>query len=157
MGSEPSHRSDIAALRRMTFGAAILVVVQVALGIVVSLYVTVPKRHPGAHPHNYLSGSFHSVIWAIGHGASSLAIHAVLGLALVVMAASVAVRALRLRSGWVSITSALAALLIVGAGFNGGSYLDFGGQNISSLIMALLALGALSCYVIGLFLLGSDV
>jgi hypothetical protein len=59
----------------------------------------------------------------------------------------------RLHAGWVSFTSVLGAMLVIGAGFNGASFLDFGGQNLSSLIMALLALGALSCYMLGLFML----
>jgi len=41
----------------MTLAAAALVVIQVAIGIVVNLYVTVPAHHPGAHPANYFSGS----------------------------------------------------------------------------------------------------
>jgi hypothetical protein len=128
------------ALRRMTLAAAVLVVIQVAIGMVVNLYVTVPAQHPGAHPANYFSGSFHSVIWAIGSGAISLAVHGALGLALILFAIAVAVRAVRLRTGWVAVSSVLAVMLAVGAGFNGASFLDFGGKNISSLLMALLAL-----------------
>ena len=41
----------------------------------------------------------------------------------------------------------------IGAGFNGASFLDFGGQNISSLITALLALGALCCYLLAVYML----
>src|SRR5476649_763749 len=48
------------------------------IGMVVNLYVTIPPRHSGAHPSNYLIGSFHSVAWASAHGAGALAIHAAL-------------------------------------------------------------------------------
>ena len=137
----------------MTLGTGILVVVQTAVGMVVNLYVNVPKHHPGAHPADYFVGSFRSVIWAVAHGAGSLEVHAALGVALVVMATGVGVRAVRLHAGWVSFTSVLGAMLVIGAGFNGASFLDFGGQNLSWLIMALLALGALSCYMLGLFML----
>jgi hypothetical protein len=133
----------------------VLVVIQVAIGMVVNLYVTVPAQHPGAHPANYFSGSFRSVIWAIGSGAISLAVHGAFGLALILFAITVAVRAVRLRTGGVAVSSVLAALLAIGAGFNGASFLDFGGQNVSSLLMALLALGALSCYLLALYLLPS--
>jgi hypothetical protein len=61
----------------------------------------------------------------------------------------VAVRAVKLRSS--RVTSILGALLTIGAGFNGASFLDFN-HDISSLLMALLALGALSCYLVGLYL-----
>lgn len=144
------------ALRRMTLVAAVLVVIQVAIGMVVNLYVTVPAHHPGAHPANYFSGSFHSVIWAIGSGAISLAVHGAFGLTLILFAIAVAVRAVRLRTGWAAVSSVLAAMLVIGAGFNGASFLDFGGQNISSLLMALLALGALCCYLLALYLLSMD-
>ena len=52
-----------------------------------------------------------------------------------------------------AVSAVLAALLAIGAGFNGASFLDFGGQNISSLIMALLALGALCCYLLAVYML----
>jgi hypothetical protein len=42
--------------------------------------------------------------------------------------------------------------MVIGAGFNGASFLDFN-DNISSLIMALLAFGAIACYAIALFAL----
>lgn len=142
-------------LRRLTLGAAALVVIQTAIGMVVNLYVTVPAQHPVARPANYLSGSFHSVAWAIGDGAISLAVHGAFGLVLILVAITLAVRALMLRAGRVAVSSVLGALLVIGAGFNGASFLDFGGQNISSLLMALLALGALCCYLLGLYLLPS--
>lgn len=97
-------------------------------------------------------GSVSRVAWAISHGTIALAVHAALGLALAVMTIAVAVRAVMLRTGWVAVTSVLGAMLVVGAGFNGASFLDFG-QNFSSLLMALLALGALCCYLTGVYLL----
>jgi hypothetical protein len=141
-----------AGLRRMTLGIAVLVIVQVSVGMIVNLYVTVPVHHPGAQPANYFDGSLRSVAWAIGHGAPALAIHASLGLAVAAIATWVAIRAVRLRSGGVAFASVLAAALVIGAGFNGASFVDFN-HNVSSLLMALLALGALSCYLVALYLL----
>ncbi len=145
--------SGTRVMRRMALGVAVLVVIQVAAGMVVNLYVTVPTRHPGAHPASYFSGSFHSVAWALSHGAVALAVHASLGLALVVVSFLAAMRAIRLGPRTVSVSYGLGFLFILGAGFNGASFLDFPGQAISSLIMALLALAALCCYLIGLYLL----
>jgi hypothetical protein len=147
----PTVTPGVLALRRMTLLVAVLVVVQTAIGMVVNLYVTVPAHHSGAHPANYFTGSLQSVAWALGHGAVALAIHATLGLALVAIAIWAAVRAVKIRPGWVGFTAVLGALLAISAGFNGASFLDFN-NNISSLLMALLALGSLSCYVIGLYL-----
>jgi hypothetical protein len=139
-------------VRRTTFGALVLVLVQAALGVAVNLYVTIPSDHSGARPSSYLSGSWQSVAWAVGHGAMALAIHASLGLALVLMAATVAVRSLKLTRRSVAVWAILAAGLVIGAGFNGASFLDFNNE-ISSLIMALLAFGAVLCYAVMLFLL----
>ena len=152
---ERQSSAAVLVLRRMMLGAAILLLVQTGIGMVVNLYVTVPSNHAGAHPANYLSGSFHGVFWAVTHGALALAIHASLGLALVVMAASVALRALRLRRRAVLICCVLAALLIIGAGFNGASFLDYN-LNANSLVMTVLALSALLCYLVGIYVLPSD-
>ena len=129
-----------------------LVLVQAGIGMIVNLDETIPAHHPGAHPSNYFTGSARSVAWAVSHGAAALVIHATLGLALVALAIVVAVRALRIANRAVTIWALVAAGLIIGAGFNGASFLDFN-KNVSSLVMALLALGSVACYTVALFLL----
>jgi hypothetical protein len=138
-------------LRRMTLAAALLVTLQTAAGMLVNLYVTVPTSHPGAHPGNYLGGSLRSVAWAVGHGPVALAVHATLGLALVAITLWVALAAVRFGPRRVALAAMLGALFSIGAGFNGASFLDFNNA-ISSLIMALLALCALSSYLMGIYL-----
>jgi len=138
-------------LRRITLAAALLVTVQTAVGMLVNLYVSVPTKHPGAHPGSYLGGSLRSVAWAVGHGPVALAVHATLGLALVAVAVWVAVRAVWRGPRRVALAAMLGALFSIGAGFNGASFLDFNNM-ISSLIMGLLALCALSSYLIGIYL-----
>ena len=138
----------------MLLGAIVLVLVQAGLGMVVNLYVKVPAHHPGAHPANYFAGSLHSVAWAIAHGAATLAVHATLGLALVVFVVGTAVHALRSRRRGIGGWSVVGGLFVIGAGFNGASFLDFA-HNISSVIMALLALAAIGCYATALMLLGT--
>jgi hypothetical protein len=139
-------------LRRIILGTAMVVLVQAGIGIIVNLYDVIPAHHPGAHPSNYFTGSARSVGWALSHGAVALVIHVTLGLALAALAITVAVGALRLAHRAVSFWAILAAALVIGAGFNGASFLDFN-NNVSSLVMALLALGSLACYSIALFLL----
>ena len=136
----------------MVLGTALLVLVQAGIGMIVNLYEIIPTHHPGAHPSNYVTGSVRSIAWAVSHGAAALVIHATLGLGLAALAITVAVRALRIAHRAVSIWSILAAGLVIGAGFNGASFLDFN-NNVSSLVMALLALGSVACYSIALFLL----
>lgn len=133
----------------------LLVLGQAAIGMVVNLYVTVPARHPGAQPSNFFSGSLHSVAWSIGHGAAALAIHAAFGLVLVVIVIGAAIYALALSRGAIAVWSSIAALLVIGAGFNGASFLDFN-HDSSSLIMALLAFAALGCYSVVLLLAAGD-
>jgi hypothetical protein len=147
----PAARRAGTGLRWTLLGAVVLVLVQSAAGMVVNLYVTVPSRHPGARPSNYLSGSFHSVTWAISAGQVALACHAALGLALVVFAIAAVVHAVRSRRRAVTFWSVAGGLLVIGAGFNGASFLDFN-HNASSLIMALLAFAAAGSYATALFL-----
>ena len=111
-----------------------------------------PAHNPGAHSADYFAGSLHSVVWAIAHGAAALVLHAALGLALVVFVIGTAVHALRSRRRAVGAWSILAGLFVIGAGFNGASFLDYA-HNINSLIMALLALAAIGCYATALMLL----
>jgi hypothetical protein len=131
----------------------LLVLVQSAIGMAVNQYVNVPSNHPGARPGDYFAGSFHSVTWAITTGPATLVIHATLGLALAVLAIGAAVQAIRARRPAIASWSVAGGLLVIGAGFNGASFLDFN-DNLSSLLMALLAFGAVACYTTALFLSG---
>jgi hypothetical protein len=136
----------------MLLATILLTLVQAGLGMVVNLYVKVPAHHPGAHPASYFGGSLHSVTWAIAHGPATLAVHATLGLALIVFAVGTAARALRSARRAIGGWSLLGGLCVIGASFNGASFLDFA-HDISSLIMALLGLAAIGCYVTALMLL----
>jgi hypothetical protein len=140
----------------MLLAAILLVLVQAGLGMVVNLYVTGPAQHAGAHSANYFAGSLHSVAWAIAHGPATLAVHTTLGLALIAFVVGTAVQALRSERPAIGGWSVLAGLCVIGAGFNGASFLDFA-HNINSLIMALLALAAIGCYATALTLLGAPI
>jgi CHASE2 domain-containing sensor protein len=73
---------------------------------------------------------------------------------MVVFVVGTAVHALRSVRRAIAGWSVLAALCVIGAGFNGASFLDFA-HNINSLIMALLALAAIGCYATALMLLSA--
>jgi hypothetical protein len=124
----------------------ILLLGQFALGMAVNLYARIPSQHSGAHPTNYLSGSVHSVGWAISSGPAVLAAHAALGLLLVLVALHVLARAIRTRRRATTVAAVLGAAFIVGAGFNGASFLDFN-DNVSSLIMSMLFALAVLAYI----------
>jgi hypothetical protein len=138
----------------MILAAIVLILVQSGIGMDVNLFVAIPTQHPGARPSSYFSGSVRSVAWAVAHGAPALVAHAVLGLALALLVICVAGYALRLGHRPIGAWSVLAGLLVIGAGFNGASFLDFN-NDISSLIMALLAFGAVACYSVAFYLLAA--
>jgi hypothetical protein len=148
------ERRELAVLRRMTLGTACIILVQSGIGMVANLYVIVPGHHPGAHPSDYFTGSARSLWWAMSNGAIVLVIHAALGFLLVVMVFNTVIRLLKLRRRSVNAWAVLGALFVIGAGFNGASFLDFG-NNISSLVMSLLAFASIFCYVVVLFLLSN--
>jgi hypothetical protein len=150
-----AHPRVVARLRRMILAAMVLVLVQSGIGMDVNLFVAIPAQHPGARPSSYFSGSVRSVAWAVAHGAPALVTHAALGLALALLVIGVAVYAIRLGRRPVGAWSVLAGLLVIGAGFNGASFLDFN-NDISSLIMALLAFSAVACYSAALYLLAGQ-
>lgn len=150
-GGGSRHRDRV--LPAMLLTVILLTLIQAAIGMMVNLFVAIPRRHPGAEPSNYLAGSFHSVVWAVAHGPLALALHASLGAALIIVAVGAVVHAVRAGDRAVAIWSGLGALFVVGAGFNGASYLDFA-DKISSLIMALLAFGAAAAFSIALYLKG---
>jgi heme A synthase len=143
-------------LRHTSFGAIVLLIVQAGIGMAVNLYVIVPAHHEGADPSNFFGGSIKSVGWAISHDAIILAIHAVLGLLLVIFVVEVAYRATKHTRGLVTTWAILAGLFVIGAGFKGASFLDFN-KAISSLLMALLTFAAIVCYCAILFLSSSAV
>jgi hypothetical protein len=142
---------DVASLCAIDLAACLLLLAQYLLGMVVNLYVTIPAHHPGAGAGDYFGGVASGLAWVLPSGPVWLAAHAALGLALVLAAVANAVLSLRSgRRGHV-LTSWLGALTIVGAGFNGASFLSYG-HAFSSMIMAGLWAVALGSYLTGLYL-----
>lgn len=146
---EPSRRAFPREVRWLLLSVLLLVLSQAAVGMAVNLFVTIPQHHPGAVPSDYFSGSASSVGWALSHGAAALAAHAALGIVLVILSLVTIVRSVRVPGRTVTVAAALGSVLIIGAGFNGASFLDYG-HDVSSLIMALLALAAAASYGVGL-------
>jgi hypothetical protein len=129
----------------------VLLLVQYLLGMVVNVYVWLPGRHPGAGAGDYFSGAVSGLTWVISDGPGWAAAHAAFGLALAV-AALASITLTRRQGGRLALAlSVLGALAIVGAGFNGASFLDYG-HAFSSLIMAGLWALALACYFGGFWL-----
>ncbi len=134
-------------LRGATFGLLVALLIQFLAGMLVNLFVTVPAGHAGSNSSEYFSGSFQSVIWAITQsGLPVLVFRAALGLLLVLGALALIPRARAMRRRAVTVLAVLGFLFVLGAGFNGASFLDFA-EDFSSMIMAALFALAMLCYV----------
>jgi hypothetical protein len=126
-----------AGLRRASLAIVIVLIIQFTLGIGVNLYVTLPAAgHPG------------HASW-FGNGAL-LALHASLGMFLVLAAIFVLVRAVMARNATLIVTSAAGLVAILLAFFFGSSFTDKL-TNGYSLGMAIAFAAALACYTVGLY------
>ena len=134
-------------MRRWAFGLLVALLAQFGIGMWVNLFTNIPLSHPGHGAHEFFTGTYHSVAWAetSPHAPLILAIHAGLGLLLVVGSVWLAVLAIRSRRRAVIWAAVLGALFIIGAGFNGGSFLDYN-KDVNSYLMALLFAAAVLCY-----------
>ena len=140
-----------ARLLAVNVAACALLLIQYLLGMVVNVYVVLPGRHPGAGAGDYFTGAVSGLAWVISDGPGWAAAHAAFGLALA-LAALASITLARRQDGRLAVTlSVLGALAIVGAGFNGVSFLDYG-HAFSSMIMAGLWALALACYLAGVIL-----
>jgi len=131
--------------------ACFLLLAQYLLGMVVNVFVARPGRPPGATAaHNFPGGAWGGAgggadgpAWAAAHAAFGLAlvVAAIVGVALTWGKGSRAGTALAI----------VGALAVIGAGFNGASFLDYG-HAFSSMIMAGLWALALAAYLTGALL-----
>jgi hypothetical protein len=136
--------------------ACMVLLAQYLRGMAANLFVTLPAHHPGAGARNYFAGLASGLAWVIPHGPAWVAAHAALGLALVVAAFATLAPGRRHGSRMIAITSVLGALAILGAAFNGASFLNYG-KAYSSMIMAGLWALAMACYIVGLFVAARSV
>jgi hypothetical protein len=147
----PARANRVARLLAVNVAACVLLLTQYLLGMVVNVYVVLPGRHPGAGAPDYFTGAVSGLDWVISDGPGWAAAHAAFGLALA-LAALASIALARRQDGRLALTlSVLGALAIVGAGFNGVSFLDYG-HAFSSMIMAGLWALALACYLAGAIL-----
>jgi len=122
--------------RQANLAILIVLIVQFALGMGVNLYVTLPAAgHPG-HASWFGNGTL-------------LALHAALGMFLILAAIFVLVRSIMARDAAIIVTSA-AGLVAILLAFFGSGFTDklTDGYSIG---MALAFAVALACYAIGLF------
>ena len=148
-----TRRTAVSRLRTLTLLTLLLLNVQFFIGMLVNLYIQVPAIHPGANSSNYFLGVVQGIVWALVSGPLALLVHVALGLLLVLvsfilMGLAIASR----RLSWI-ISSILGWIGVVGAGFNGASFLNYG-HDLSSLLMSTGFVLAMVSYMLGLALAG---
>jgi len=150
----PGYSVRAATSPRLRGLAAVIIVLlgaQFLLGMTVNLFVTIPTNHPGARPPEYFSGVYQSVTWAVTSSSSPLwlLLHASLGLVLVVLTIVLLIAAIVARKGgWIAVAS-IGFIGVLGAGFNGGSFLNYN-ENFSSMLMSVGFILAMVTYALGL-------
>ena len=123
----------VAALRGNCMGAAVLLIIEFAIGMGVNLYVALPGHK-----------SFFGTVF----GSATLATHAIVALALLGAAISALVRAIRSRRAVVFAAAGLAAILV--AAFAGASFVS-SHANGASLTMALATAAGMFCYLAAVY------
>jgi hypothetical protein len=139
-----------ASPRRTPLIVLFWLLVQFLLGMATNLFVDITRDHPGANPTEYFRGVAQSVTWAVLHGPLLLQLHAILGIVLVVGAVIALVEALRSGPLSLKIASGVGGFAILGAGFNGGSFLNYN-EDFSSMIMATFFAVAVAAYAYAMF------
>ena len=143
-------------LRRAAFGMVFGLLIQFTAGMLVNLFTKIPDSHPGSDPPEYFTGAAQSVIWAITRsGLPALMFHATWGIFLMVVGVVVIVLARRIHRRAVTVLAVLGFLFVLGAGFNGASFLNYR-QDFSSMIMATLFAFAVLSYASLLFLVSAE-
>ena len=122
--------------RTHTVVLLVLLGLQFVAGMVLNLFIDIPKHHPGTSGGDYYSRSWASLLWALSGGAGwALMVHALLAVVLLLGTFFLFLRALRPAGrGWRWGTG-IATIVTLGALFNGLSFLDLN-QDFSSMIMA---------------------
>lgn len=132
----------LTGLRTNSFAISVMLLVQYGLGMGVNLYSRVPAADQGA-----------GLIAALGRALTSqpavLAVHAVLGLLMLVAGVSVLIRAIAARHRLAIASSAAGLAAIAAAAFSGATFVS-DGRDGASMAMAILTGVALLCYLANL-------
>jgi hypothetical protein len=137
-------------MRRTAVALLIALGLQFTVGMVLNLFVELPKTHPGSTGDEYFTRSFTSLGWALsGGGGWALFTHALIGSLIFLGSLAFFVTSLwRRERGWRWVAG-LTAFFTFGAFFNGMSFVDYG-EDFSSAIMAGCWLVAVTCLIVGI-------
>ena len=133
----------LAALRTAAFAALVMLVLELALGMAVNLFVTIPASEHGL-------GVGAAVGAALGEGPVVLAAHVILGLLLLLSAAVFLGRAVLARQTTAIVAGVVGLLAMLAAAGSGAGFLA-SGQDAASMSMAVATATAMLAYVVVLF------
>jgi hypothetical protein len=122
--------------------------VQFGLGMYANLFIDIPSNHPGVGDHDYFTATARGIAWLEGSKDAPVVVatHVGVGLTLLIGAVWMVTRALQTRTRpTVRWSAFLGGLCILGAGINGGSFLDYN-NDVNSYLMAMFFAGAVVCY-----------
>jgi hypothetical protein len=131
----------------------ILLAAEFVAGMAGNLYGRLPAVHPGSvrAGTDYFTDLGQAERWVTASGPPVLQVHVLLSLLIGVAAIALLVIAARAGGRGRAFVAWAGLVVIVGAGFNGGSFLIFGdGDRLASFAMALLFLLAVVSYAAGL-------
>jgi hypothetical protein len=138
------------ALRPLVGATLAALAVQFLVGMFVNLFVAIPGTHPGVGAAEYFSGVGQVIAWSLGAGALMLRLHVALGLLLFASGVAVLVLAIGARRrAWIW-AAAIGLTGVMGAAFNGASFLNYN-HDFSSYLMAASFLMAWIAYAAGMY------
>ena len=144
MKNVEKNQKGQALIRRGVVAVLTLLVIQFIAGMVLNLYVSIPKSHPGIH------GSYApSITWALKAGGGVvLAIHVANAILLVIGSVALLIRSIisHRKTFIIGVSSGLLFTLL--AFSNGLGFLNAGGKNVYSLGMALAFMSAFLSYLV---------
>lgn len=138
------YHKNVTLLRRGMVGILGLLIIQFIVGMYLNFYVELPKAHPG------INGSYApSIPWALTGGAGiALAIHVTVWILLTVGGIALVIRAIMSRRKAFIVGTSFGLLFILIAGSGGLTFLNRGGQDKESMMMAVGFIFAVISYVI---------
>lgn len=151
MKAQAILQSRVRFLRKGLVFIMVLLVIQFIVGMYLNFYADLPKVHPGE------SGSYApSIPWALaGHAGIALAVHVTVWILLTVGSIALVVRSILAHSKSLIVGTALGLLFILMAGSGGLTFLNRGGADSASFMMAVGFILALISYGVTFYKTGN--
>ncbi|MBX4199427.1 hypothetical protein KW789_00855 [Candidatus Saccharibacteria bacterium] len=123
-------------LHRQSLGLLLMLIVQFVLGMVLDLFVELPKNHAGTSG-DFISRAWHGFIWAVSSGGGIvLTLHVIVAIGLILGSIGLVIRAAILRNRFWLAISIVGALGIFVALTNGLAFIGYG-NDVNSFVMAM--------------------